>query len=321
MADTTQVARSATPVPNSEDVARAAAFAREPFVHPGEEPAEALAPGSPRRRALDAALTELDAGATAPSTAWRRCWSLLLGLERLLSDDEGPPLSEPGPRLADGTLLNPHQVDALSGTLTALLAEAERAGATNGSTNGATNGSAPVLAVGGGPEEDDEEPEEDTPEGPLDADQLEEQPEDPNASKRFWFEHATGAGKTVAAMGFVDASRTGGVLILTHRRNLVDQFNDELRERGYGDRVRGPLLEGHDAADGPVTVETYQWFVRNAGRISSAYTIVICDEAHTALGEKTSAAIRAWTGPIFIGMTATGALIARHVTDLFPTQT
>jgi hypothetical protein len=70
-----------------------------------------------------------------------------------------------------------------------------------------------------------------------------------------------------------------------------------------------------------VTVETYQWFVRNAGNISNAYSIVICDEAHTALGEKTSAAIRAWTGPVFIGMTATGALIARHVTDLFPTQT
>ena len=143
-----------------------------------------------------------------------------------------------------------------------------------------------------------------------------------NAHKRFWFEHATGAGKTVAAMGFVEASRTGGVLILTHRRNLVDQFNDELRTRGYADRVHPPLL-GDDTgpADGPVTVETYQWFVRNAGQISSAYTIVICDEAHTALGEKTSAAIREWTGPIFIGMTATGALIARHVTDLFPTQT
>ncbi|MBK5231076.1 MAG: hypothetical protein JJE27_07900, partial [Thermoleophilia bacterium] len=48
---------------------------------------------------------------------------------------------------------------------------------------------------------------------------------------------------------------------------------------------------------------------------------VICDEAHTALGEKTSAAIRRWKEPVFIGMTATGALIARHVTDLFPTQT
>ena len=70
-----------------------------------------------------------------------------------------------------------------------------------------------------------------------------------------------------------------------------------------------------------MTVETYQWFVRNVGKISDAYTIVICDEAHTALGEKTSASIRQWAGPIFIGMTATGALIARHVTDLFPTQT
>ena len=123
-------------------------------------------------------------------------------------------------------------------------------------------------------------------------------------------------------MGFVEASRTGGILILTHRRNLVDQFNGELRDRGYADRRPPPLLDSAGPPlDGPVTVETYQWFVRNAGRISDAYTIVICDEAHTALGEKTSAAIRAWTGPIFIGMTATGALIARHVTDLFPTQT
>ena len=48
---------------------------------------------------------------------------------------------------------------------------------------------------------------------------------------------------------------------------------------------------------------------------------MICDEAHTALGEKTSACIRNWPGPVFIGMTATGALIARHVADLFPTQT
>ncbi len=70
-----------------------------------------------------------------------------------------------------------------------------------------------------------------------------------------------------------------------------------------------------------MTVETYQWFVRNAGRVSDAYSIVICDEAHTALGEKTSGCIRAWVGPVFIGMTATGALIARHVADLFPTQT
>ena len=178
-------------------------------------------------------------------------------------------------------------------------------------------------------EDEDDEPQAEEPtdsaEVPLDEDQLEEAPEDPNAAKRFWFEHATGAGKTVAAMGFVDATRTGGVLILTHRRNLVDQFMGELRERGYAHRATGALLADdpvhREHAEGPVTVETYQWFVRNAGRISSKYTVVICDEAHTALGEKTAAAIRNWTGPVFIGMTATGALIARHVTDLFPTQT
>ena len=148
--------------------------------------------------------------------------------------------------------------------------------------------------------------------------QFPQAPEDPNAAKRFCFEHATGAGKTVAALGFVEASRTGGILILTHRRNLVDQFLGELRTRGYAKRISPALLDGKDPANGPVTVETYQWFVRNAGKISDAYTIVICDEAHTALGEKTSASIRRWHGPVFVGMTATGALIARHVTDLFP---
>src|SRR5581483_7630976 len=168
---------------------------------------------------------------------------------------------------------------------------------------------------------DDEEPQDWQDEGEEDEEQLAEQPEDPNAARRFWFEHATGAGKTVAALGFVEASRTGGVLILTHRRNLVDQFIGELRDLGYRDRISAPLMKDQDSPKGPVTIETYQWFVRNAGKISDAYTIVICDEAHTALGEKTSASIRSWAGPVFIGMTATGALIARHVTDLFPTQT
>ena len=150
---------------------------------------------------------------------------------------------------------------------------------------------------------------------------VEEAPEDPGAARRFWFEHATGAGKTVAAVGFIEATKTGGVLILTHRRNLVDQFIGEISDRGYKERLRPPLLDGRDDPDGPVTVETYQWFVRNHKKVSDAYSIVICDEAHTALGEKTSACIRAWDGPVFIGMTATGALIARHVADLFPTQT
>ncbi|HEY2632501.1 MAG TPA: DEAD/DEAH box helicase family protein [Solirubrobacteraceae bacterium] len=406
MAESTAVALAAASIPNSAEIAKAEKLVRERFLHDGEDPAVALASGSPRRRALDLALTEVKEGAKFPSTAWRREFSLLLGLERVLSEDE--------PKLADGTVLSAHQVDALSGTLTALLAEAQRTAAGN-TPEGASGRAAPaaspellasasILGPDGGeatvqaddtdtrhseengagsasidseedddedplwqgageeddsdddedlgpvqraaPDEDDEdddfddepelsepEPEpdealeEESDEEPRDwvdedeEDDLSELPEDPNAAKRFWFEHATGAGKTVAALGFVEASQTGGILILTHRRNLVDQFHGELRARGYQKRISRPLYVGEDSPKGPVTVETYQWFVRNAGRISSAYTIVICDEAHTALGEKTSGAIRAWTGPIFIGMTATGALIARHVTDLFPTQT
>ncbi len=317
---------ASTPFPSPAAIARAELFTRERFVYEGETLEDALSSGSARRRALDAALTEIEGGATQPSIEWRRSFSLLLGLERLLSEDE--------PHLADGAVLSAHQVDALSGTLTALLAEAQRNGNGGGSSNGSSNGSAPAQLASSvipGEEEseldedddgdEDEEPRDWQDDGEVDADVREEQLEDPNAARRFWFEHATGAGKTVAALGFVEASRTGGILILTHRRNLVDQFNGELRDRGYRDRIHAPLLDGRDAANGPVTVETYQWFVRNARRISDAYTIVICDEAHTALGEKTSASIRGWTGPVFIGMTATGALIARHVTDLFPTQT
>src|SRR4029077_17513703 len=39
---------------------------------------------------------------------------------------------------------------------------------------------------------------------------------------------------------------------------------------------------------------------------------------HTALGEKTSQAIRSFSDPIYIGMTATEQLIAKQVSDVFP---
>ncbi len=304
----------ASPV-SGDDLDRAQEFAREPFLLEGEDPALALAPNTARRAALDAALAELAEGREEPSVDWRRQYSLMLGLERLLAEEE--------PHLEDGTTLSAHQVDALSGTLIALTTELQA------SRNGKAALAAEELHSGEVEIEGDELSDEE----PLDwdpADEPDEEPvedaftEDPGAARRFWFEHATGAGKTVAALGFVEASRTGGILILTHRRNLVDQFMGELRDRGYKSRIAAPLLKngsGEPPAGGPVTVETYQWFVRNAGKVSDAYTIVICDEAHTALGEKTSAAIRQWVGPVFVGMTATGALIARHVTDLFPTQT
>src|SRR2546421_456812 len=243
MAETTSVL--ASPPVSEADLARVEEFTREAFVHEGEDPAVVLADDSPRRRAFEDALAEIEAGREVPSVGWRGEYSLMLGLERLLSQEE--------PHLADGTVLSSHQVDALSGTLIALLAETQAA-ARNGNGNGRVE--LEDLPSGELEIEGDEDLTED--DEPLDWDASEEEEEeraeadraaieDPNAARRFWFEHATGAGKTVAALGFVEASRTGGVLILTHRRNLVDQFNGELFDRGYKNRVSPALLRGQGA--------------------------------------------------------------------------
>src|SRR5919202_5147296 len=117
MADSTSVVAS-SPV-SGADLKRAERFANEPFVLNGEDPETALAPDSARRAALDAALAEIQAGREEPSLGWRQDYSLMLGLERLLTEEE--------PHLADGTVLSAHQVDALSGTLIALEAEIQAA--------------------------------------------------------------------------------------------------------------------------------------------------------------------------------------------------
>src|SRR5437660_9395400 len=145
MAESTALAESSRS--SEEDLRRAAEFAREPFLHEGEDADVVLAPGTPRRRALDDALAELDAGRAQPSVEWRRHYSLMLGLERLLSQEE--------PHLEDGTTLSAHQVDALSGTLIALLAEAQGSIRANG--NGRSNGRYEELPSGEVELEGDEE--------------------------------------------------------------------------------------------------------------------------------------------------------------------
>src|ERR1044071_4599264 len=76
------------------------------------------APGTARRRALDDAVSEIEAGAAGPSSEWKIRYALMLGLERVLS--------EKPPHLKSGTELRRHQVDALAGMLTELIAAAQR---------------------------------------------------------------------------------------------------------------------------------------------------------------------------------------------------
>src|SRR5262249_44933405 len=143
---------------------------------------------------------------------------------------------------------------------------------------------------------------------------------DPGAVRRYRFRHPTASGKTIAAAGFVEAARTIGVLILTHRRLLVSQFNRELKAEGYGDRIVPEITSrGTPSRSNPITIQPYAWFARHVKELTGeAYQLVICDEAHTALGEKTSAAIRSFPEPIYVGMTATEQLIAKQVSDVFP---
>jgi ribonuclease E len=287
---------------------RAEAWAGEPFLTEGEDPARVLAPGTSRRRALDDALVEIEAGSRQPSPAWKVKYGLMLGLERVLAEER--------PHLASSTELRRHQVDALAGMLTELIAANEHSAVEQ---NGMGNGNGAVVEA---VEEEDDEPAEDSSEDTLEDEREQEYTgPDPGAVRRYRFRHPTASGKTIAAAGFVEAARTLGVLILTHRRLLVSQFQRDLTTEGYGDRLTPAIEPGKEPLRGgnPLTIQTYAWFARHQDLLSrDAYQLVICDEAHTALGEKTSKAIRSFPEPIYIGMTATEQLIAKQVSDVFP---
>src|SRR5213593_27567 len=287
---------------------RAEAWAGEPFLREGEDPARVLAPGTSRRRALDDALAEIEGGRRTPSSGWKVEYGLMLGLERVLAEEK--------PHLASGTELRRHQIDALAGMLTELIASHEKEAEANG--NGA------VVEIVEAEADDEEELQEDSTEDVLDEEIEEDEyytGPDPGAVRRYRFRHPTASGKTIAAAGFVEAARSLGVLILTHRRLLVSQFQRDLTDEGYSDRFAPAIERGKEPVrdTSPLTIQTYAWFARHQDSISrEAYQLVICDEAHTALGEKTSAAIRSFPEPLYIGMTATEQLIAKQVSDVFP---
>src|SRR5919204_6763245 len=175
---------------------RAETWAGEPFLHPDEDPAVVLAPDTARRRALDDALAEIEGGAEEPSYGWKIRYALMLGLERVLS-------ARP-PTLASGTELRRHQIDALAGMLTELIAATQVEPELNG--NGAVE-SAPETA------ELEEEEEDDLGIQLTEGLTLPEEHvgKDPGAIRRYRFRHPTASGKTIAAAGFVEAARTLGV--------------------------------------------------------------------------------------------------------------
>ena len=300
------------------------------------------------------AADEIEAGLGSPSAEYRRRYALPLGLQRVLADDE--------PHLQSGLALRPHQVDALAGMLAAVIGDFERSQRAEQDELEQPENDAPKLAdesaavVGDSGDDDDDtefgfedDDEDDVPvelpriiDSPVarvtlagiddsddddddddDDDATGEEPiHDPGAIRRYRFKHPTASGKTVAAAAFVDAAKITGVLILTHRRLLVDQFERDLKEQGYAHRLKDPVLgAAKPPVVPPITVETYAWFIKNADRLNrDVYGVILCDEAHTALGDRTSAAIRRLDTPTYIGMTATDQLLQKHVGDVFPAE-
>ena len=284
-------------------------WAGEAFLHTDEDAEEVLAPGTARRSALDEALAEIGEGLRTPSYPWKvkygadarpRARAGRGAPEARVRQDRAPP---PSDRRARG---DAHRAPARE---PARDRERQRQRACAVVEVAEAVEEEPEDELGLLEREPDEDTDEDVYAGP-----------DPGAARRFRFRHPTASGKTIAAAGFVEAARTLGVLILTHRRLLVQQFNRDLTEEGYSDRFTDAIMRGQKPPrENPITIQTYAWFARHHDEISrDAYHLVIADEAHTALGEKTSQAIRSYHEPLYIGMTATEQLIAKQVSDVFP---
>ena len=205
-----------------------------PSSGPTTTPPPSLRPGSALRRALDDALAEMDAGLDGALVR-------VEGALRAHARARARPLREASaPRLRHRAAPPPggrarrdaHRADRRG-------REAERRTAT-----AAANGSVAAEEL----VEEEEEDEDDIPVELDDDGEPDELPppphEDPGAERRYRFRHPTASGKTIAAAGFVEAARTEGVLILTHRRLLVDQFRRELTDHGYGERLTDVILTG-----------------------------------------------------------------------------
>ncbi|MGI9185959.1 MAG: DEAD/DEAH box helicase family protein [Gaiellales bacterium] len=339
-----------TGTPSFDDVQR---WIGERIVAEGE-PVE-LRRGSVWAGAYLDAVEEMAQGLKAPSPEYRRRYALPLGLERMLGADE-PHLASGLPLRAHQVDALAGMLAAVIGDYERQEAdEAAEADLDDAAPRLADESQAVVGDTGGDDDAEDEElvfEDDDESEAvelpPLvdeepvarvvlagaDEDEDEDEDEDdedatgeheaadPGAVRRYRFKHPTASGKTVAAAAFVDAARITGVLILTHRRLLVDQFKRDLKEQGYGHRIKEPVLGvARPPVVPPISIETYAWFIKNADRLSrDTYGVILCDEAHTALGDRTSAAIRRLDTPTYIGMTATDELLQKHVGDVFPAE-
>ncbi len=133
--------------------------------------------------------------------------------------------------------------------------------------------------------------------------------------QRTWVDSPTGSGKTVMFCALAQAMG-GSACVLVPRRNLAEQTIAQFHRHFPAVTVHA---EGPEAIGRPgVAVCTYQAALRHQDRIDwEGLGLLICDEAHTALGAQTRLLLDRAVHATVVGFTATGSTTTGHVEQIF----
>ena len=132
---------------------------------------------------------------------------------------------------------------------------------------------------------------------------------------RTWVDAPTGSGKTVMFCALA-AAVGGSVTVLVPRRNLAEQTVAGFQRHFPSVTVH---TDGVESIGQPgATVVTYQAALRHADAIDwENVDLLVCDEAHTALGQQTRRMLDRAANAVVVGFTATGSTTTGHVEQIF----
>ncbi|MCC6830957.1 MAG: DEAD/DEAH box helicase [Thermoleophilia bacterium] len=133
--------------------------------------------------------------------------------------------------------------------------------------------------------------------------------------QRTWVDSPTGSGKTVMFCALASALG-GSATVLVPRRNLAEQTIAQFKRHFPSVHVHA---EGPEAVGRPgVAVSTYQAALRHQDKMDwESLDLLICDEAHTALGAQTRLLLDRAVNAVVVGFTATGSTTTGHVEQIF----
>ena len=114
----------------------------------------------------------------------------------------------------------------------------------------------------------------------------------------------TGGGKTIifSAIAQSAAAKGNRVLILVHRRELINQASSKLQWIGL---EHGIIAAGVPATDAPVQIASVQTLARRLTRMDWQPGLIIIDEAHHATAGQWARILDHWPNAYRLGVTAT----------------